>query len=148
MPIQYIDKNKPFNTKQKIWSLLSHCNYKKIIIDSDSMKIIFSTVPEELRSFAKSRIDSYNRWQKTRQRVRMQKTTNRRRSEDKYSSLILNNKGKKIEAPFICCNCKRKQISGYLFVDSQGNEYIICKYCCNKGNDYAKILYTPMGNKR
>jgi len=65
--------------------------------------------------------------------------------QKKLSTLVREQKGKRISYAFVCDKCGNKHISGYLFTDSEGNEYEICKYCCKK-HDYMTFFSTPMGD--
>ena len=63
--------------------------------------------------------------------------------QKKLSTMVREQKGKRISYAFVCDKCGNKHVSGYLFTDKDGNEYEICKYCCKK-HDYMNILSTPM----
>ena len=66
----------------------------------------------------------------------------------KIDKLMKTQKGEPFTYVFRCALCSNKHHEGYEFVDSKGKVYEVCNYCCKRKNQYVRILYTPIGNKR
>lgn len=149
----FLEQNAPLDTQQKLDQLLEICKTEDINMNDVLEDTILSKTSWELYGPVVKLIDELKK--RTRQKpqsflkVKDSKKSASAEYQDKLRKLINGGNGKHVSYNFVCDKCKNTHRSGYLFTDGEGNEYVICAYCCKKKHDHiGKIIYTPMGNKR
>lgn len=149
----FLEQNAPLDTQQKLDQLLEICKTEDINMNDVLEDTILSKTTWELYGPVVKLIDELKKRTKQKPKsfikVKEKKKTASAEYQEKLRNLIQSGNGKRISYNFVCDKCKNTHRSGYSFTDADGNEYVICSYCCKKKHDsIRKIIYTPMGNKR